>query len=82
MEKSTCGIKNFSDLPQKLKNILTLLKTFVEAKVSSISTSPERKDTILIEDPFKINLLVINFLILLNLACAFAVFQKLYFQFV
>ena len=28
------------------------LEKFVEAKISSISTSPERKDTILIESPF------------------------------
>jgi len=28
------------------------LERFVEAKISSISTSPERKDTILIENPF------------------------------
>ena len=26
---------------------------FVEAKISSISTSPERDDTILVEDPFQ-----------------------------
>ena len=29
------------------------LEDFIGAKVSSISTSPERDDTILIEDPFK-----------------------------
>ena len=29
------------------------LEDFIKAKVSSISTSPERDDTILIEDPFK-----------------------------
>ena len=28
------------------------LENFIETKVSSISTSPERNDTILIEDPF------------------------------
>ena len=28
------------------------LERFIEAKISSISTSPERKDTILIENPF------------------------------
>ena len=30
------------------------IEGFVEAKVSAISTSPERNDTILIEDPFKV----------------------------
>ena len=29
------------------------LEKFVEAKISSISTSPERQDTILIENPFE-----------------------------
>jgi len=28
------------------------LEKFIETKISSISTSPERKDTILIENPF------------------------------
>ena len=28
------------------------LEKFIEAKISSISTSPERKDTILIRKPF------------------------------
>ena len=30
------------------------LEDFIGAKISSISTSPEREDTILIEDPFKV----------------------------
>ena len=36
------------------KNIFLLLEDFIGAKISSISTSPERKDTILIENPFDI----------------------------
>ena len=36
-----------------LKIILVELEKFIETKISSISTSPERNDTILIEDPFK-----------------------------
>ena len=50
---STCGIKNFYDLPKNAQNYINFIEEFVEAKVSSVSTSPERKDTILIEDPFK-----------------------------
>ena len=50
---STCGIKNFSDLPKQAQIYVKFIEEFVEAKVSTISTSPERKDTILIEDPFK-----------------------------
>ncbi len=52
-KSSTCGIKNFSELPNKAQNYVKFIEQFVEAKVSTISTSPERKDTILIEDPFK-----------------------------
>ncbi len=49
---STKGIKNFKDLPDNAKKYIFELEQFVETKVSSISTSPERNDTILIEDPF------------------------------
>ncbi len=52
---STKGIKNFKDLPENAKKYVSDLEKFIETKVSSISTSPERNDTILIEDPFKIN---------------------------
>ena len=37
------------------KIILKGLEKFIETKVASISTSPERKDTILIENPFSKN---------------------------
>jgi|TARA_Y100001970_G_scaffold257930_1_gene337282 adenylosuccinate synthase len=49
---STKGIKDFDKLPQEAKNYVKELEKFVETKVSSISTSPEREDTILIENPF------------------------------
>ena len=52
-KSSTKGIKNFKDLPENAKKYIKELEKFVETKVSSISTSPERNDTILIEDPFK-----------------------------
>ena len=50
---STKGIKNFDDLPDNAKNYIKELEKFIETKVASISTSPERNDTILIVDPFK-----------------------------
>ena len=50
---STQGVRNIKDLPEKAKNYIFALEDFIGAKVSSISTSPEREDTILIEDPFK-----------------------------
>ena len=49
----TQGIRNIKDLPEKAKNYIYALEDFIGAKISSISTSPERDDTILIEDPFK-----------------------------
>ena len=51
---STSGIKKFNDLPENAKNYIIALEKFIEIKVSSISTSPERNDTILIENPFDI----------------------------
>jgi len=51
-KKSTKGINKFNDLPENAKKYLERIETFINAKISSISTSPERKDTILIENPF------------------------------
>ena len=52
-KSSTKGIKKFSDLPSNAKIYISELEKFIQSKISSISTSPERNDTILIEDPFK-----------------------------
>ena len=52
-KSSTKGIKKFSDLPSNAKIYIGELEKFIQSKISSISTSPERNDTILIEDPFK-----------------------------
>ena len=51
---STKGIKSFRDLPKNAQEYIKGLEKFIETKVASISTSPERKDTILIENPFSI----------------------------
>ena len=51
---STKGIKNIKALPENAKNYINAVEKFIETKISSISTSPEREDTILIENPFKI----------------------------
>ena len=53
-KKSTSGIKNIDDLPENAKNYIKEVENFIETKISSISTSPERDDTILIENPFEI----------------------------
>ena len=51
---STRGIKQFEKLPKNAQNYIKFIEKFVEAKISTISTSPERNDTILIIDPFNI----------------------------
>ena len=51
-KSSTRGIKKFDKLPENAKIYIKELENFIQAKVSSISTSPEREDTILIENPF------------------------------
>ena len=50
----TNGIKNIKDLPDNAKKYIFAIEDFVGAKISSISTSPEREDTILVENPFEI----------------------------
>jgi len=51
-KSSTKGIKKFEKLPENAKIYIKELEKFIETKISSISTSPERSDTILIENPF------------------------------
>ena len=53
-KKSTNGIKNIDELPQEAKDYIYAIEDFVGTKISSVSTSPEREDTILIENPFEI----------------------------
>ena len=51
---STNGIKKFEDLPHNAIIYIQELEKFIQTKITSISTSPERNDTILIENPFEI----------------------------
>ena len=53
-KKSTNGIKKLEELPENAKNYIYAVEDFIGTKISSISTSPERDDTILIENPFQI----------------------------
>ena len=48
----TEGIRNLKDLPENAKKYVHAIEDFIGASISSISTSPEREDTILVEDPF------------------------------
>jgi len=54
-KSTTNGIKEFDKLPENAKIYVKELEKFVETKISSISTSPERKDTILIVNPYDNN---------------------------
>jgi adenylosuccinate synthase len=51
---STNGIKDMEALPENAKKYICAVEEFIGAKVSSVSTSPERDDTILVENPFDI----------------------------
>ena len=42
------------ELPENAKKYIYAVEEFIGAKVSSVSTSPERDDTILIENPFEV----------------------------
>jgi len=52
-KKSTKGIRDIKDLPENAKKYIQAIENFVGAKISSISTSPEREDTILLKNPFE-----------------------------
>ena len=50
---NTSGIKKWEKLPKNAKKYINFIKKFCGVKISSISTSPKREDTILLENPFK-----------------------------
>jgi len=50
---NTSGIKKWEDLPKNSQKYLKFIKNYCGVKISSVSTSPKREDTILIENPFK-----------------------------
>ena len=51
--KNTKGIKKWKDLPKNAQKYVNFIKNYCRVKISSISTSPKREDTILLENPFK-----------------------------
>jgi len=53
--KNTNGIQKWKDLPKNAKKYVNFIKNYCDVKISSISTSPKREDTILLENPFKKN---------------------------
>jgi len=50
---NTSGIKKWKDLPKNAQKYIKFIKNYCGVKISSISTSPKREDTILLENPFK-----------------------------
>ena len=53
--KTTEGTKNWNDLPENAKKYISFVQEFCNTKISIVSTSPKRNDSILIEDPFNSN---------------------------
>jgi len=51
--KSTKGVKKWKDLPLNAKKYVNFIRDYCDVSISSISTSPKREDTILLENPFK-----------------------------
>ena len=51
---STKGIKNFDELPENAKKYIYAIEDFIGVKILTISTSPEREDTILLNNPFDV----------------------------
>jgi len=51
--KNTKGIKKWKDLPKNAQKYINFIKNYCGVKISSISTSPKREDTILLDNPFK-----------------------------
>ena len=51
--ENTAGTKKWENLPEKARKYISFIKDYCGVEISSISTSPKREDTILIENPFK-----------------------------
>ncbi len=51
--ENTSGIKKWKNLPKNTKRYINFIKDYCGVKISSVSTSPKREDTILLENPFK-----------------------------
>ena len=51
--KNTKGIKKWNKLPKNAQKYIKFIKNYCDVRISSISTSPKREDTILLENPFK-----------------------------
>ena len=52
---SVVGLRKINDFPQEAKDYISKLEKLIECPIILISTSPERSDTIYINDPFNPN---------------------------
>lgn len=52
-EGSTAGARSWADLPAQAVKYVRRIEELIETPVALLSTSPERDDTILMQDPFK-----------------------------
>ena len=50
--ESTQGIKKWNDLPIKAKQYISFIKEYCDVSICSVSTGPNREDTILVNNPF------------------------------
>ena len=53
-EGTTAGNRDFDTLPENAQRYLRRIEELLGAKLAVISTSPERNDTILLENPFEV----------------------------
>ncbi len=51
--ETTYGARSWKDLPAEAVKYVRRIEELIEAPVAFLSTSPEREDTILVQDPFK-----------------------------
>ena len=50
--ETTAGARDFDALPENAVKYIRRIEELIEAPISTVSTSPEREDTILVKDPF------------------------------
>jgi adenylosuccinate synthase len=52
-EGTTVGARSWADLPAQAIKYIRRIEELIECPVASVSTSPQREDTILVRDPFE-----------------------------
>ena len=50
---STAGARSWAELPAEAVKYVRRLEELIECPISLVSTSPEREDVILMQDPFR-----------------------------